>query len=110
MNDELIVAALLMAEKHEANPSRLSTTKPSRFRKTADFGLNSASAWTEFNLNLLGADFVKNDYHSLPDEVYTFSIKDPKNVLGQRKLFCRCLGLMISRVPRTHPGFGVSLS
>ena len=89
MNDELIVTALLMAEKHEANPSRLSTTKSSRFRKTADFGLNSASAWTEFNLNLLGADYVKNDYHSLPDEVYAFSIKDPNDVFGQRKPFCR---------------------
>lgn len=60
---------MLMAEKHENNPSKASTTKMSKYRKTADFGLNSPSAWNDFNLHLLGAEYVKEIYSALSDAV-----------------------------------------
>ena len=75
-----------MAEKHEKNPSRASTTKSRKFRKTADFGLNSASAWNDFNLNLLGAEYVQKEYHTLPESVTQFSAKGPADPFHQRKL------------------------
>jgi hypothetical protein len=75
-----------MADKHEKNPSKVSTSKISRYRKTADFGLNSASAWNDFNLNLLGAEYVKAEYHELPEDVSQFSVKEPTTPLRQRKL------------------------
>ena len=74
-----------MAEKHEKNPSKASTTKGSKFRKTADFGLNSASAWNDFNLHLLGAEYVKKEYHELPESVSQFSAKEPTDPFRQRK-------------------------
>lgn len=75
-----------MTETHEKRPSKASTTKRSMFRKTADFGLNSASAWSDFNLNLLGADYIKREYHELPYGVSEFSMKDRTDSLSQRKL------------------------
>jgi hypothetical protein len=80
------MVAMSMAEKHEEKPSKASTTKSRKFRKTADFGLNSASAWNDFNLNLLGADYVKQEYHELPCGVSEFSMKDRTDSLSQRKL------------------------
>src|SRR5947207_1413961 len=74
-----------MSEKHEAKSSRVSTTKSSKFRKTVDFGLNSASAWNDFNLNLLGAEYVKKEYHDLPEDVSQFTAKDPMDPFCQRK-------------------------
>lgn len=78
--------AISMADKHEKNPSKTSTSKASRYRKTADFGLNSASAWNDFNLNLIGVEYVKTDYHELPEDVRQFSVKEPMTLLRQRKL------------------------
>src|SRR5438046_2283625 len=78
--------AMSMSEKHEAKPTRVNTTKSSKFRKTADFGLNSASAWNDFNLNLLGAEYVKKEYHELPEDVCQFSVKEPTDPFRQRKL------------------------
>ncbi len=75
-----------MAEKHENNPSKASTTKTSKYRKTADFGLNSASAWNDFNLHLLGAEYVKETYNALPDAVGKFSLKEQNDTLRKCKL------------------------
>ena len=77
---------MAMSEKHEMNPSKASTTKNSKFRKTADFGLNSASAWSHFNLNLLGADYDKREYHDLPPDVTEFGRKEAMNTLGESNL------------------------
>ena len=75
-----------MADKQEKNSTKPSTSKISRYRKTADFGLNSASAWNDFNLGLLGVEYVKTAYHELPKEVGQFSVKEPTTPLRQRKL------------------------
>ena len=72
-----------MVEKHEKNPTKATTTKKSKFRKTADFGFNSASAWNDFNLNLLGADYDKDEYHELPLDVTEFGRKEALNAFGE---------------------------
>jgi len=77
---------MAMAEKHEMNPTKASTTKNSKFRKTADFGLNSASAWNHFNLNLLGADYDKREYGELPLDVTEFGQKEAMNTFGDGNL------------------------
>jgi hypothetical protein len=52
--------ALLMAEKHETNPS---TTRRRQYRKTID--LRSASGWTKWNLDLFNIKFEKHVYTNL---------------------------------------------
>ena len=86
----------------------------SKFRETADFGLNFASAWNncnldrlgveyvrktysasplsfasgwnDFNLDLLGVEYVKKTYSALPDVVSKFSLKEQNGALRKRKL------------------------
>ena|SRR6266516_274770 len=77
------MVAMSMAEKHEKNPSKASTTKKSKFRKTADFGLNSASAWNDFNISLLGAEYDKDEYHDLPVDVTEFGRIEALNTFGE---------------------------
>ena len=60
--------ALLLAEKHESNPS---TLKMSEFSETLD--LKSASSWNKFSLALCGVEFDRTTY----TELRTL-IKDPR--------------------------------
>jgi hypothetical protein len=79
-----LIIAMSIADKQEKNPTKANTSKISKYRKTADFGLNSASAWNDFNLDLLGVEYVKAEYHELPKEVDQFSVKEPTTQLRQR--------------------------
>lgn len=62
------VTALLLAEKHESNPS---TLKMSEFSETLD--LKSASGWDKFSLALCGVEFDRSTYTELRS-----LIKDPR--------------------------------
>jgi hypothetical protein len=84
-----LTIAVSMAEKHEKKPTKASTTKKTKFRKTADFGLNSASAWNDFNINLLGAEYDKDEYHNLPLDVTEFGRNEALNTFGEGTHFDR---------------------
>jgi len=57
----LLMKAIRMAEKHEANPS--TTTQRRKYRKTID--LRSASGWTKWNLDVFNANFERDQYTDL---------------------------------------------
>ena len=69
--------ALLLAEKHEQNPSVL---KMSQFNETVDL-LKSASAWNKFSIKRFGVDFERTTYTKL-----NTLIKDPKWYLPETEL------------------------
>lgn len=66
------MVAMMLSEKHEKKPTRQSTTRKSRFRRTANFSLDSASVWDDFNLELLNVDFRAREYAVFPEEVLAF--------------------------------------
>ena len=54
--------------------------------------MNSASAWNDFNLDLLGAGYDKDVYHELPVDVMEFGRNEALNTFGDGTRFDRLEG------------------